>query len=57
MRIKIGSANETISGYDATYVITYDVRGALRHFADHSELYWDATGSPGTPSSSRSTSA
>jgi uncharacterized membrane protein YgcG len=45
LRIKIGSANETISGYDATYVITYDVRGALRHFADHSELYWDATGS------------
>ena len=26
-------------------MITYDVRGALRHFADHSELYWDATGS------------
>ena len=45
LRIKIGSDNETISGYDATYVITYDVRGALRHFADHSELYWDATGS------------
>ncbi|WP_405066377.1 DUF2207 domain-containing protein [Kribbella sp. NBC_01510] len=45
MRIKIGSADKTISGYDATYVITYDVRGALRHFADHSELYWDATGS------------
>lgn len=45
LRIKIGSANETIPGYDATYVITYDVRGALRHFDDHSELYWDATGS------------
>jgi uncharacterized membrane protein YgcG len=44
LRIKIGSANETIRGYDATYVITYDVRGALRHFDDHSELYWDATG-------------
>ena len=44
LRIKIGSADKTISGYDATYVITYDVRGALRHFADHSELYWDATG-------------
>ncbi|MEV0804331.1 DUF2207 domain-containing protein [Kribbella sp. NPDC050281] len=44
LQIKIGSANETISGYDATYVITYDVRGALRHFDDHSELYWDATG-------------
>jgi hypothetical protein len=25
-------------------VIKYDVRGALRHFEDHSELYWDATG-------------
>jgi uncharacterized membrane protein YgcG len=45
LRIKIGSENETVSGYDATYVVSYDVRGALRHFADHSELYWDATGS------------
>ena len=45
LRIKIGSEDETVSGYDATYVIKYDVRGALRHFADHSELYWDATGS------------
>ncbi|TDD27323.1 DUF2207 domain-containing protein [Kribbella turkmenica] len=45
LRIKIGSSSETIRGYDATYVITYDVRGALRHFDDHSELYWDATGS------------
>ncbi|MEU4194144.1 DUF2207 domain-containing protein [Kribbella sp. NPDC026611] len=45
LRIKIGDANQTISGFNATYVITYDVRGALRHFADHSELYWDATGS------------
>jgi uncharacterized membrane protein YgcG len=45
LRIKIGSADETISGNEATYVIRYDVRGALRHFDDHSELYWDATGS------------
>ncbi len=44
LRIKIGAEDETIPGYDATYVITYDVRGALRHFDDHSELYWDATG-------------
>ena len=34
MRIKIGDENRTVSGQDATYVITYDVRGALRHFAD-----------------------
>ncbi|TDD57753.1 DUF2207 domain-containing protein [Kribbella antibiotica] len=42
--IKIGDEDKTVSGREATYVITYDVRGALRHFDDHSELYWDATG-------------
>ncbi|MGW7681783.1 DUF2207 domain-containing protein [Kribbella sp. NPDC054772] len=45
IQIKIGDPNDTVKGTDATYVIKYDVRGALRHFADHSELYWDATGS------------
>ncbi|HEY3509712.1 MAG TPA: DUF2207 domain-containing protein [Kribbella sp.] len=45
LRIKIGSKDRTIWGDEATYLISYDVRGALRHFADHSELYWDATGS------------
>ncbi|GAA1600021.1 MULTISPECIES: DUF2207 domain-containing protein [Kribbella] len=43
-QIKIGDADKTVPGTEATYKITYDVRGALRHFADHSELYWDATG-------------
>ncbi|NIK59880.1 DUF2207 domain-containing protein [Kribbella shirazensis] len=45
LRIKIGSENRTIYSEDAKYVIKYDVRGALRHFGDHTELYWDATGS------------
>ncbi|WP_020384726.1 DUF2207 domain-containing protein [Kribbella catacumbae] len=44
IQIKIGDPDKTISGTKATYVIEYDVRGALRHFPDHSELYWDATG-------------
>ncbi|WP_328993892.1 DUF2207 domain-containing protein [Kribbella sp. NBC_01245] len=44
LRLKIGSADRTIIDATATYVIQYDVRGALRHFDDHSELYWDATG-------------
>jgi len=44
LQLKIGSADKTIPGTQATYVIKYDVRGALRHFDDHSELYWDATG-------------
>lgn len=44
LRIQIGSSSMTVPGEDATYVISYEVRGALRHFADHSELFWDATG-------------
>jgi hypothetical protein len=44
IQIKIGSANRTVINPTATYVINYDVRGALRRFEDHSELYWDATG-------------
>ncbi|GAB3824655.1 DUF2207 domain-containing protein [Kribbella italica] len=44
IQIKIGSADKTVAGRQATYVIEYDVRGALRHFDDHSELYWDTTG-------------
>ncbi len=44
LRIKIGAADRTVKGPTATYVLEYDVRGALRHFADRSELYWDATG-------------
>ncbi|MFG1909423.1 DUF2207 domain-containing protein [Kribbella sp. NPDC048928] len=45
LRIRIGSEDKTVPGGRATYKLTYDVRGALRHFPDHSELYWDATGS------------
>lgn len=44
LRIKIGRSDQTVPD-DATYRLTYDVRGALRHFPDHSELFWDATGS------------
>ncbi len=42
-RIRIGSANETITGQH-TYVIHYDVVGALNAFGDHDELYWNAIG-------------
>ncbi|MFI5733083.1 DUF2207 domain-containing protein [Kribbella sp. NPDC051587] len=44
LHIQIGSSGKTLHTQDATYRISYEVRGALRHFADHSELYWDATG-------------
>lgn len=46
MRIRIGDANTTVSSDTATYVISYDVKGALRTgAADRPELYWDVTGS------------
>lgn len=41
--LRIGSPEETVDGRDATYVISYDVRGALRTFDDLPELYWDVT--------------
>ncbi len=43
LRIKIGDPNRTITG-SHTYVLAYEVRGALTYFNDHTELYWNATG-------------
>ncbi len=43
VRIKIGDPNVTITGAQ-TYVIAYTVRGALNGFADHDELFWNASG-------------
>ncbi|MGI3780789.1 MAG: DUF2207 domain-containing protein, partial [Janthinobacterium lividum] len=46
--LTIGSASETVSAPTATYVISYDVRGALRTFPTdeppYDEFFWDATG-------------
>ena len=46
-RIRIGDPNRTIRTPTATYVISYDVRGALRtpEATGKPELYWDVTGS------------
>ena len=43
-RIRIGDPDETISADTATYVITYDVTGAMRTFGGYDEFFWDATG-------------
>jgi uncharacterized membrane protein YgcG len=52
----IGSGSRTISAPTATYVITYDVQGALRSSPSanppYDELYWDVTGS-GNPAFDR----
>ncbi|HWG53489.1 MAG TPA: DUF2207 domain-containing protein [Gemmatimonadaceae bacterium] len=43
LRIKIGDANRLVSGTQ-TYVIHYRLGSGLGFFADHDELYWQATG-------------
>jgi len=46
--LRIGDANETVSAPTATYVIAYDLSGAMRSFPNaqpaYDEFYWDATG-------------
>lgn len=42
-RFKIGDPDRTITGKE-TYRISYRIRHALNAFADHDELYWNATG-------------
>ena len=44
LRLRIGDPNETISAPTATYIISYDLTGAMRTFNDYDEFYWDATG-------------
>jgi len=43
LKIKIGDPDRTITGVH-TYIINYQVFGALTYFSDHDELYWNVTG-------------
>jgi hypothetical protein len=42
-KIRIGDAQRTVEGR-VVYVLRYRVRDALGHFAEHDEIYWNATG-------------
>jgi uncharacterized membrane protein YgcG len=42
-KIRIGEPDRTVSGR-VVYVLRYRVRDAVQHFAEHDELYWNATG-------------
>jgi uncharacterized membrane protein YgcG len=44
LRLRIGDPNRTISAPTATYVISYDLAGAMRTSGSYDEFYWDATG-------------
>lgn len=43
LNLKIGNANRLITG-SHTYILTYEVSGALTYFSDHDELYWNVNG-------------
>ncbi|HKQ61085.1 MAG TPA: DUF2207 domain-containing protein, partial [Candidatus Polarisedimenticolaceae bacterium] len=43
IKIRIGSADREVQGR-VVYVLRYRVRDAVAHFAEHDELYWNATG-------------
>jgi uncharacterized membrane protein len=43
VKIRIGDAGRTVEGR-VVYVVRYRVRDAVAHFAEHDELYWNATG-------------
>lgn len=43
VKIRIGDPDRTVSGV-VRYVIRYRVQDALTRFAEHDELYWNATG-------------
>jgi len=45
--LKIGDPDHTVTGTHR-YVINYTARGALNHFDDHEELYWNAIGTEWT---------
>ena len=44
LRLRIGDPDRTISSPTATYVISYDLTGAMRSFNGYDEFFWDATG-------------
>ena len=44
LNVRIGNPNQTISAPIATYVISYDVSGAMRSFNGYDEFYWDGPG-------------
>ena len=43
VKIRIGHPNRTVHGRQV-YVVRYRVQDAVAHFAEHDELYWNATG-------------
>lgn len=43
LTIRIGDPDTTVTGRQ-TYLLDYDVRGAMNQFSDHDEVFWNAIG-------------
>lgn len=41
LTLRVGSPDRIVTTPTATYTISYDVAGALRHFDSYDEFYWD----------------
>jgi uncharacterized membrane protein YgcG len=44
LNVRIGDPGQTISAPTATYVISYEVTGAMRSFSGYDEFFWDGPG-------------
>jgi uncharacterized membrane protein YgcG len=44
LNVRIGDPDRTINRPTATYVLSYDIAGAVRTFSGYDELFWDAPG-------------
>jgi uncharacterized membrane protein YgcG len=44
LNVRIGDPDRTISAPTATYVMSYDVTGAMRSFSGYDEFFWDGPG-------------
>jgi uncharacterized membrane protein len=54
--LKIGDADKLITGIHS-YIISYQVSGALTYYSDHDELYWNVTGNDWTVPIANTTAA
>src|SRR4051812_23856786 len=56
LTLRVGDPNREVTGRQ-TYVLDYDVRGAMNAFPDHAEVFWNAVGTEWSAPVTRATVA
>jgi hypothetical protein len=56
LEIRVGDPGRTVTGLQ-TYVLDYDVSGAMNAFPDHAEVFWNAVGTEWSAAITRATVA